>query len=134
MTCPPGMPAWGPSSALTALLLPQLILVASDLGQPVPYETMQPLQVALEDIDDNEPLFVRPPVSLPLPCAGHTTHCPHCAVDTRGHLETARHFTEQILSEQLLCQGTTQQSKCRQKCLTPGADVPVSAYTLTKGA
>ncbi|XP_055468093.1 cadherin-23-like, partial [Psammomys obesus] len=38
-----------------------LILVASDLGQPVPYETMQPLQVALEDIDDNEPLFVRPP-------------------------------------------------------------------------
>lgn len=43
--------------------VPQLILVASDLGQPVPYETMQPLQVALEDIDDNEPLFVRPPVS-----------------------------------------------------------------------
>ena len=79
------MPAWGPSSALTALLLPQLILVASDLGQPVPYETMQPLQVALEDIDDNEPLFVRPPVSLPLPCTGHTTHCPHCAVDTRGY-------------------------------------------------
>lgn len=37
--------------------------MASDLGQPVPYETMQPLQVALEDIDDNEPLFVRPPVS-----------------------------------------------------------------------
>lgn len=49
------------------LLHPQLILVASDLGQPVPYETMQPLQVALEDIDDNEPLFVRPPVSLPPP-------------------------------------------------------------------
>lgn len=39
--------------------------MASDLGQPVPYETMQPLQVALEDIDDNEPLFVRPPVSDP---------------------------------------------------------------------
>lgn len=49
----------------------QLILVASDLGQPVPYETMQPLQVALEDIDDNEPLFVRPPVSVPRPCTGH---------------------------------------------------------------
>ncbi|XP_054989179.1 cadherin-23 isoform X3 [Sorex araneus] len=42
-----------------------LILVASDLGQPVPYETMQPLQVALEDIDDNEPLFVRPPRGSP---------------------------------------------------------------------
>nr|XP_030718382.1 cadherin-23 [Globicephala melas] len=42
-----------------------LILVASDLGQPVPYETMQPLLVALEDIDDNEPLFVRPPKGSP---------------------------------------------------------------------
>uniref|UniRef100_G3QZB8 Cadherin-23 n=1 Tax=Gorilla gorilla gorilla TaxID=9595 RepID=G3QZB8_GORGO len=42
-----------------------LILVASDLGQPVPYETMQPLQVTLEDIDDNEPLFVRPPKGSP---------------------------------------------------------------------
>ncbi|XP_049711738.1 cadherin-23 isoform X2 [Elephas maximus indicus] len=42
-----------------------LILVASDLGQPVPYETMQPLQVALEDIDDNEPLFARPPKGSP---------------------------------------------------------------------
>ncbi|XP_039727993.1 cadherin-23 isoform X5 [Pteropus medius] len=42
-----------------------LILVASDLGQPVPYETMQPLQVALDDIDDNEPLFVRPPKGSP---------------------------------------------------------------------
>ncbi|XP_034519483.1 LOW QUALITY PROTEIN: cadherin-23 [Ailuropoda melanoleuca] len=42
-----------------------LILVASDLGQPVPYETMQPLQVALEDIDDNEPVFVRPPKGSP---------------------------------------------------------------------
>ncbi|KAK2098018.1 Cadherin-23, partial [Saguinus oedipus] len=30
-----------------------LILVASDLGKPVPYETTQPLQVALENIDDN---------------------------------------------------------------------------------
>lgn len=131
VTCLAGTPAWGPSSALTELLLPQLILVASDLGQPVPYETMQPLQVALEDIDDNEPLFVRPPVSLPLPCAGHTAHC--CR-HTWLHVETARYFTEQILSEQLLCQGTTQQSKCTQKCLTPGADVPMSAYTLTKGA
>lgn len=42
-------------------------------AQPVPYETMQPLQVALEDIDDNEPLFVRPPVSLPLPL--RWSHC-----------------------------------------------------------
>lgn len=57
-------------------LCPQLILVASDLGQPVPYETMQPLQVALEDIDDNEPLFVRPPVSPPTPAPGHQPH-PH---------------------------------------------------------
>ncbi|CAK6436391.1 unnamed protein product [Pipistrellus nathusii] len=42
-----------------------LILVASDLGQPVPYETMQPMQVALDDIDDNEPLFLRPPKGSP---------------------------------------------------------------------
>ncbi|XP_053307224.1 cadherin-23 [Spea bombifrons] len=38
-----------------------LIIVAYDLGQPVPYEAMLPLQVALDDIDDNEPIFVRPP-------------------------------------------------------------------------
>uniref|UniRef100_A0A8D0BYG7 Cadherin-23 n=1 Tax=Salvator merianae TaxID=96440 RepID=A0A8D0BYG7_SALMN len=37
-----------------------LIIVACDQGQP-PYETMQPLQVALDDIDDNEPIFMRPP-------------------------------------------------------------------------
>ncbi|KAJ6657745.1 hypothetical protein lerEdw1_001932 [Lerista edwardsae] len=37
-----------------------LIIVACDQGQP-PYETMQPLQVALDDIDDNEPVFLRPP-------------------------------------------------------------------------
>lgn len=59
-------------SPLTGLPRLQLILVASDLGQPVPYETMQPLQVALEDIDDNEPLFVRPPVSSPIPYASDT--------------------------------------------------------------
>ena len=41
----------------------QLILVAYDLGQPVPYETTQPLQVVLLDIDDNEPFFLKPPVS-----------------------------------------------------------------------
>ncbi len=40
----------------------QLVVVAYDLGQPVPYETMQPLQVALSDIDDNEPVFLKPPV------------------------------------------------------------------------
>uniref|UniRef100_A0A672NZK3 Cadherin-23-like n=1 Tax=Sinocyclocheilus grahami TaxID=75366 RepID=A0A672NZK3_SINGR len=38
-----------------------LVVVAYDLGQPVPYETMQPLQVALSDIDDNEPVFLKPP-------------------------------------------------------------------------
>ncbi|XP_069096663.1 cadherin-23-like [Pleurodeles waltl] len=38
-----------------------LIVVGYDLGQPVPYETMQPLQIALDDIDDNEPIFLRPP-------------------------------------------------------------------------
>nr|XP_014343935.1 PREDICTED: cadherin-23 [Latimeria chalumnae] len=38
-----------------------LIVVAYDLGQPVPYETTQPLQVALDDIDDNEPVFLKPP-------------------------------------------------------------------------
>ncbi|KAF7247329.1 Cadherin-23 [Varanus komodoensis] len=37
-----------------------LIIVACDQGQP-PYETMQSLQVALDDIDDNEPSFLRPP-------------------------------------------------------------------------
>lgn len=42
-------------------LSPQLIIVACDQGQPA-YETMQPLQVALDDIDDNEPIFLRPPV------------------------------------------------------------------------
>lgn len=36
--------------------------MAYDLGQPVPYETTQPLQVALTDIDDNEPVFLKPPV------------------------------------------------------------------------
>ncbi|XP_039477829.1 cadherin-23 [Oreochromis aureus] len=38
-----------------------LIIVARDMGQPVPYETTQPLQVALSDIDDNEPVFLKPP-------------------------------------------------------------------------
>ncbi|NXG28840.1 CAD23 protein, partial [Dromaius novaehollandiae] len=41
-----------------------LIIVACDQGQPA-YETMQPLQVALDDIDDNEPLFLRPPRDSP---------------------------------------------------------------------
>ncbi|XP_028324077.1 cadherin-23 isoform X1 [Gouania willdenowi] len=41
--------------------LHSLIIVARDLGQPVPYETTQPLQVALLDIDDNEPVFLKPP-------------------------------------------------------------------------
>ncbi|XP_046692113.1 cadherin-23 isoform X2 [Silurus meridionalis] len=43
-----------------------LIVVAYDLGQPVPYETTQPLQVALSDIDDNEPVFLKPPRGGPL--------------------------------------------------------------------
>ncbi|MFT7806101.1 cadherin-23 [Arapaima gigas] len=38
-----------------------LIVKAKDLGQPVSYETLQPLQVALSDIDDNEPVFLKPP-------------------------------------------------------------------------
>ncbi|NXN93926.1 CAD23 protein, partial [Rhinopomastus cyanomelas] len=38
--------------------------VAHDQGQPA-YETMQPLQVALDDIDDNEPIFIRPPRDSP---------------------------------------------------------------------
>ncbi|XP_042648951.1 cadherin-23 isoform X2 [Tyto alba] len=41
-----------------------LIIVASDQGQPA-YETMQPLQIALDDIDDNEPIFLRPPRDSP---------------------------------------------------------------------
>ncbi|NWZ91402.1 CAD23 protein, partial [Nesospiza acunhae] len=41
-----------------------LIIVACDQGQP-PYETMQPLQIALDDIDDNEPIFLRPPRDSP---------------------------------------------------------------------
>ncbi|KFQ25395.1 Cadherin-23, partial [Merops nubicus] len=41
-----------------------LIIVACDQGQPA-YETMQPLQVALDDIDDNEPIFLRPPKDSP---------------------------------------------------------------------
>nr|XP_032643953.1 cadherin-23 [Chelonoidis abingdonii] len=41
-----------------------LIIVACDQGLPA-YETMQPLQVALDDIDDNEPIFLRPPRSSP---------------------------------------------------------------------
>ncbi|KAM3862738.1 cadherin-23 [Diretmus argenteus] len=41
--------------------LHSLIIVAYDMGQPVPYETTQPLQVALLDIDDNEPVFLKPP-------------------------------------------------------------------------
>ncbi|XP_040418741.1 cadherin-23 isoform X5 [Cygnus olor] len=41
-----------------------LIIVACDQGQPA-YETMQPLQVALDDIDDNEPIFFRPPRDSP---------------------------------------------------------------------
>lgn len=41
----------------------QLILVAYDLGKPVPYETTQPLQVMLLDIDDNEPVFLKALVS-----------------------------------------------------------------------
>ncbi|XP_056292165.1 cadherin-23 [Pseudoliparis swirei] len=41
--------------------LHSLVIVAHDMGQPVPYETTQPLQVALLDIDDNEPVFLKPP-------------------------------------------------------------------------
>ncbi|KAF7666879.1 hypothetical protein LDENG_00090080 [Lucifuga dentata] len=37
-----------------------LIITAYDLGKPVSYETTQVLQVALLDIDDNEPVFLKP--------------------------------------------------------------------------
>lgn len=37
------------------------------MGHPVPYETTQPLQVALLDIDDNEPVFLKPPVRMKWP-------------------------------------------------------------------
>ncbi|XP_051506956.1 cadherin-23-like isoform X2 [Myxocyprinus asiaticus] len=52
-----------------------LVVVAYDLGQPVPYETMQPLQVALSDIDDNEPVFLKPlRGSLPYQCLSVPEH------------------------------------------------------------
>ncbi|XP_043912879.1 cadherin-23 [Protopterus annectens] len=38
-----------------------VVLLAYDLGQPIPYETTQPLLISLIDIDDNEPVFLRPP-------------------------------------------------------------------------
>ncbi|KAA0718279.1 Cadherin-23 Otocadherin [Triplophysa tibetana] len=54
-----------------------LVVVAYDLGQPVPYETMQPLQVALTDIDDNEPVFLKPPRgSLPYQSLSAPEHSP----------------------------------------------------------
>ncbi|TRY86763.1 hypothetical protein DNTS_008300 [Danionella cerebrum] len=54
-----------------------LVVVAYDLGQPVPYETMQPLQVALSDIDDNEPVFLKPPRgSLPYQSLSVPEHSP----------------------------------------------------------
>lgn len=122
MTWSSGVPFWGPlAPPLTVLLHLQLILVASDLGQPVHYETMQPLQVALDDIDDNEPLFLRPPVSSHpspalvtqgLPACKHThAYSPLCTLyhmHTWLHTETCIHFTEQ-----LLFQITTQLSKQR---------------------
>ncbi|KAG8135304.1 hypothetical protein E2320_008328 [Naja naja] len=37
-----------------------------DANSQPPYETMQPLQVALDDIDDNEPVFLKPPKGSPL--------------------------------------------------------------------
>ncbi|XP_067382257.1 cadherin-23 isoform X2 [Channa argus] len=54
-----------------------LIIVAHDLGQPVPYETTQALQVALIDIDDNEPVFFKPPRgSLPYQLLTVPEHSP----------------------------------------------------------
>uniref|UniRef100_UPI003AAE43FE cadherin-23 isoform X1 n=1 Tax=Centroberyx gerrardi TaxID=166262 RepID=UPI003AAE43FE len=57
--------------------LHSLIIVAYDLGQPVPYETTQPLQVALLDIDDNEPVFLKPTHgSLPYQVLSVPEHSP----------------------------------------------------------
>ncbi|XP_031734618.1 cadherin-23 isoform X3 [Anarrhichthys ocellatus] len=57
--------------------LHSLIVVARDMGQPVPYETTQPLQVALLDIDDNEPVFLKPPRgSLPYQRLAVPEHSP----------------------------------------------------------
>ncbi|XP_061692923.1 cadherin-23 [Syngnathoides biaculeatus] len=57
--------------------LHSLIIVARDMGQPVPYETTQPLQVALLDIDDNEPVFLKPPRgSLPYQKLSVLEHSP----------------------------------------------------------
>uniref|UniRef100_A0A8C4F1B8 Cadherin-23 n=1 Tax=Dicentrarchus labrax TaxID=13489 RepID=A0A8C4F1B8_DICLA len=57
--------------------LHSLIIVARDMGQPVPYETTQPLQVALLDIDDNEPVFLKPPRgSLPYQTLTVPEHSP----------------------------------------------------------
>uniref|UniRef100_A0A7N6BHQ7 Cadherin-23 n=1 Tax=Anabas testudineus TaxID=64144 RepID=A0A7N6BHQ7_ANATE len=54
-----------------------LIIIARDRGQPVPYETTQPLQVALLDIDDNEPVFLKPPRgSLPYQVLTVPEHSP----------------------------------------------------------
>lgn len=53
---------WSRNSDRPYISYLQLIIVARDMGQPVPYETTQPLQVALLDIDDNEPVFLKPPV------------------------------------------------------------------------
>lgn len=65
-------------------LLSQLIIVARDLGQPVPYETTQPLQVALLDIDDNEPVFLKPPVSAGLIVPGVVGLCVCCGLWSDG--------------------------------------------------
>ncbi|CAB1343305.1 unnamed protein product [Coregonus sp. 'balchen'] len=69
--------------------LHSLIVVAYDLGQPVPYETTQPLQVALLDIDDNEPVFFKPlQGSLPyqtLSVAEHSTPGTVVGGDTEGN-------------------------------------------------
>ncbi|XP_057704908.1 cadherin-23 isoform X1 [Corythoichthys intestinalis] len=57
--------------------LHSLIIVARDMGHPVPYETTQPLQVALLDIDDNEPVFLKPPPgSLPYQKLSVPEHSP----------------------------------------------------------
>lgn len=63
----------------------QLILLASDQGQPVSYESTQPLQVVLDDIDDNEPVFIVPPVRT-YPRVT-TEHVPAC-IRTYQHVST----------------------------------------------
>ncbi|MGH0125783.1 UNVERIFIED_CONTAM: hypothetical protein FKN15_051024 [Acipenser sinensis] len=74
--------------------LHNLIIVAYDLGQPVPYETTQPLQVALTDIDDNEPVFLKPPSLLSLVLGGNGSNNFQLTLD--GVLRVTRDLDREV--------------------------------------